>query len=163
MATDTANLLFSKRVSYAANGVVSLANEQTILTSDGNKLVVTSHRVRYVEYSRGTSQFTSMMLDAVVSCRITHTSRPWLLALALLALLFAITRPQNDDGVPQIVGYVLAALFVAAYFGTRRQVLEIASAAARINVLVRGMTLEKTTEIVTAIEDARARSLVRTS
>jgi hypothetical protein len=132
-----------------------LDGEQMLLEANNKTLTVTTHRVRFADNRGGSARIASIMLDAVSSCEITHSSNRALLLLAVVALLggFALNSPR--DSTPVAIGAVVAVILVAAYFATRKQVLRVASPSSNIDVLLVGMSIEKATEIVDTIEWAK--------
>ena len=86
-----------------------LPGEQTLRESgsSGSSLyfVLTTHRVRLKQQALGRGEIVSIMLDHVASCAVAQRSRPFILAIAalavlagpLLGLLVLRLRPQSAD------------------------------------------------------------------
>jgi hypothetical protein len=123
----------------------ALDGERTLLEAEYKALVITTHRVRQTTFARGAAQVTSLMVDDVSGCEITHSEKPVLLLLAgvsfLAGLVMRSREPDNGMSTTLATGLVLACILVAGYFMTRRQVVRIASSSTQIRVALVGMNL----------------------
>lgn len=129
--------------------------ESIVLESTNGELRVTTHRVRYLLKRTGSTRFVSMMLDAITSCEVTHTSFPALIVIAVLVFLAGIAMNTSRDSTPSVIGAVLAGIVIVVYFATRRQVVRISSPSAHIDVLLIGIGFDEAVRIVDAIEVAK--------
>lgn len=146
----------SSRARLIVRKTIPIPGERTLLSSDGNKLAVTTRRVRLMRSRAGSSELVSITLDAIASCRITFTSHPALVGVGAASAVFGYIEQTPTDGSPIFYGLGAALVLVVAYFVTRKQVLEVASrGGSKIVVPVKGIPLERTLEIVDTIEDAR--------
>ncbi|MDZ7268377.1 MAG: hypothetical protein ONB48_11655 [candidate division KSB1 bacterium] len=103
---------------------------EKVLAQSGG-LVLTTHRTR-VETQ---TQITSIMLEELCSCETRFASHPFLLILAGLFALGGLLKSGIGGGEEAITsGFVSALIFVAIYFATRKAVITLASAGARINL-----------------------------
>jgi hypothetical protein len=132
-----------------------LEGERVVLEANNKTLTVTTHRVRYAGRVGGSARVVSIMLEEVSSCELTHTTYPALLVLAGLAFVAGLAMNSARDSTPVVVGLLVAAIFVAAYLGTRKQILRVASPSGHIDALLVGMTLEKATEVIDTVEWAK--------
>ena len=138
--------------------VLDLPNERKLLSSDDDRLVLTTHRVRFQAKSFAFSRVTSLMLEEVSACEIATTSKPWLLVLALLFLLIGLYPATERNETPWTMGFVVAVFFGLAYLGTRRQVISVRSSGGSINVPTQGMGLEKAKDFIDQVELAKYRN-----
>lgn len=84
-------------------------NEKVILESDNNQIRLTTHRLRYSESARSSSDFTSIMLDKISSIELTYyKSSIWLLIIGIIT-------------TPVIVGIILIIIF----FTSKRHVVSV--------------------------------------
>jgi hypothetical protein len=137
--------------------MIDLPGEKKLLSSSDDRLVLTTHRVRFEARARGFSRTTSIMLEEVSACEIASTSKPWLIAVGILALFigFYLATPRDDQ--PKAIGLAVAAVCVLAYVATRRQVISVRSSGGAINVPTRGMGLDKAKEFIDHVELAKNR------
>ncbi len=136
-----------------------IAGENIVLESTNAELRVTTHRVRYLLKRTGSTKFVSIMLDAITSCEVTHTSYPALIVIAVLVFLAGIAMNSSRDNSPSLIGAALAVIPSIAYFATRRQVVRISSPSAHIDVLLVGIGFDHAVRVVDAIEAARSARL----
>lgn len=132
-----------------------LTNEKAIIETDGNVLVLTSHRVRYNATAMSTSDFMSIMLEEVASCGIVKKTRPILLVIAVGFAILAL-YVWSKSSVNAIAGpMIMAGIFGLAYYLTIRKMLEIASAGSSILVNVSKMGMTQIIEFVDELEIAK--------
>lgn len=137
--------------------MLDLPNETRLLSSDDDRLILTTHRVRFQAKSFTFSRITSIMLDEVSACEVATRRRPWLLVWALLFLLIALYPPPNSSQSASIMFLILAVLGGLAYLSTRRQVISVRSSGGSINVPTEGMGLEKAKDFIDQVELAKHR------
>lgn len=120
-------------------------------------LVLTSHRVRLRSKSNGSEEMVSIMLDQITSCRLARQSQPVLLVIAAVCGLGGLLLGVFGIGSvgPMVLGLLLAAILVAAYFGSRREELVLSSANGSIAVVTRGVDVNATIAFVDAVEAAK--------
>ena len=137
--------------------MLDLPGETRLLSSDDDRLVLTTHRVRFEAKSRAFRRVTSIMLDEVSACEIATARRPWLLVWALIFLLIGLYPPPNSSQDASIMFFVLAALGGLAYLSTRRQIISVRSSGGSIKVPTQGMGLEKAKDFIDQVELAKHR------
>lgn len=128
-----------------------LSNEKTIQESANGQLVLTTHRVRFDgKNTTGETKIVGIMLDEVSSCELTVKSRPVLLLLAIIFIIVAFTVDGSF-----LAGLIGAVCLGAAFWLTRKQTMSISSAAASIDVEVKGMSVAKIRELIDSVEKAK--------
>jgi hypothetical protein len=137
--------------------VLDLPNERKLLSSDDDRLVLTTHRVRFQAKSFAFSRVTSIMLGEVSACEIATTSKPWLFMCALLFLLIGFYLAIYRKGILWTICLFVAFFCGLAYLDTRRQVISVRSSGGSINVPTQGMGLEKATDFIDQVELAKHR------
>jgi hypothetical protein len=137
--------------------VLILPDETRLLSSDDDRLVLTTHRIRFEAKSATFRRVTSLLLEEVSACEIATTSKPWLFVLALLFVLVGLSDGTGriDFSTPS---FVIAVLCGVAYLATRRQVISVRSSGGSINVPTRGMGLEKAMDFIDQVELAKYRN-----
>ena len=130
-----------------------LPEEQIVLNSENNVLVLTNKRVRYESHEFGKSNLLSMTLSSVASCGLVTNSQPILLFISFILAAIAIS---SSEGTVQGFGLGISLLFIFIYMGTRKSVLSIASTGGReIMVSVQGMKKEELIRFINSIENLK--------
>lgn len=146
------------------SNMTMMPDEKVLLQSGG--LTLTTHRVRSEAERGGKMQITSIMLEELCSCEIRFTSNSLLLKLGgLLAALGIVIGIMSSDAFQHIFdlyddAYVswsqaillLGVILVAIYFATRKEVISLASAAARINLQRRQSGQQEAKQLIDQIE-----------
>lgn len=134
-----------------------MPDEKILLESDPKGLILTTHRIRSEDEAMGNARIKSIMLEELASCAIVQSSNNLLLGLAALCLLIGvlITASSRGDSGPLAIGFVIALILVLAYFVSRQQVLELASAGATIRTDTKGMKLQAVEQFIDRVEAAK--------
>lgn len=135
----------------------TLPDKTVVLKSESGQLVLTSYRVRYHSESFDAANVVSIMLEQVVSCGLVHSTVPLLLILAGICGLLVGAGPDEVRVLLLIVG----AVFVGAYFATRKHILAIASSGHHIKVEIQGMSTAGVMRFIEATELAKNKRLDR--
>lgn len=145
-----------------------MTNERALLESDQKTLVLATHRVRMNSKSSGRSEVVSIMLDAVSSCRLARVANPFLLwigialcVVGILGMVFGMSAGNPNGG--SIVLAFVGVIFMLIYFGTLKQVLEIASPSAVVRVDAKQMRMEEARRFIDALENARNERMKETT
>jgi hypothetical protein len=134
------------------NAIEMLQNEQVVLSSENDALVLTTKRVRYKSEVWGSTELVSMTLNSVASCVYKTKSYPIILILAAIVFAFAFVGPSRS--APIIIFFVV--ILVVAYFLTRQAVLSISSNGGESIVApVKGMGQDKITKFIDAVENQK--------
>jgi hypothetical protein len=138
--------------------VALFKDERIITTTDGNIIILTTHRVRYNSSGGwGKRNTTSIMLEKISSIQATYITYPTLLMIGGLFLLgsFMMSSHGSAQDVQILVGVAIA--FCIAYFVTRKQVCIIASdGGARIAFGTTNMSKDMLLEFMDKVESAKA-------
>ena len=126
-----------------------LVDEQIVLSSDNDALILTTKRVRYQSTVWGSSELVSITLGSVASCGFETKSYP--ITLILAAILLVVAFVQRGSIAEYLV--LLSVVFIIAYFLTRRAVLSISSNGGQsIVVPTKGMNQDSITKFIDALE-----------
>lgn len=130
--------------------------EEKILESDDGDLVLTTHRLRHDKKSFGKRKITSILLNELSSCELSHRSHPILLILAILGLIVTGIATIESGKADDILAFAIPTfiLFIA-YFLTRRQVMQLSTAGSPIVVALKGMKPETVKEFIDETEIAK--------
>lgn len=130
---------------------MTMMPDENMLAQSGG-LVLTTHRIR-VETQ---TQITSIMLEELCSCETRFASHSFLLTLAGLFAVFGliITNLTGDES-DFLWGVIFSVIFVAIYFATRKAVITLASAGARINLERKKTSLQEAKQLIDQIEAAK--------
>ena len=153
-ASEMVNGYCKKCAPSAANehsGMKFMKDESVILESNTGQLVLTSHRVRFDASTAGQRKIVSIMLDEICSCELNYKSNITLIILAAVSLILGV----GSGSEALKIGVVAAVVFLAAYFFTRKQMLSLSSAAASIDVEVKGMKTDDVKDFIDAVEHAK--------
>ncbi len=131
--------------------------EVKILESDNGELVLTTHRVRLDTKSLGKRKITSMLLQELSSCELSHRSYPILLLIAVIGVVIAVAG-GNPDAIG--AGAIIAIISLISFFVTRKQALCLATAGAPIIVETKGMNPDYVKNFIDETEIAKSKILV---
>jgi hypothetical protein len=134
-----------------------LPNERTLISTNKNLLILTTHRVRIDGRSSAKSQLLSITLDSVVSCGVVTRAYPTLLLLSSLLAIVGGLNLNNGRGGEALGGPLLAVAAVCAilYFASRSALLTINAARGAIRVPVSGMGHDELVAFIDAVEEAK--------
>lgn len=134
------------------------SDERYLLGNDTDGFAVTSHRVRLGWRKSGEAHFQSIMLEELASCSVRSKSNPILLVFAAIAVAIGVIYAgsiQRPGGSPVVIGLIIGALFVLAYFATRKKVVAFASAGETVFVDASRMTFEDAKQLINLVENAK--------
>jgi hypothetical protein len=143
-----------KGITEMSKTIELLPDEQVVLSSDNDALILTNKRVRYNSTVWGSSCFVSITLHSVASCGFVTKSYPAILILAALSLIAAFVQ----HGQSTTLFVILAIAFIVAYVLTRRAVMAISSNGGEtILVPTKGMNQDSLTKFIDALEKHKLR------
>lgn len=135
-----------------------MTGERILFKFSNEVLTVTTHRVRKSTKFSGGAALQSIMLEDLVACSLTAESSPGLLVLAALFALAGLIATGVLDGkppVPAILGVLIGAALLLAYFGSKRQTMVLSSAALPITVYTQGLKYADVKQAIDRIEAAK--------
>ena len=127
-------------------------DEQILLESDTGEFILTTHKVRLTARRFGRAAVKSIMLREVTGCEIKYVSKPWLLILAVTAVIGGMLIGEESVS---ILGFAVAAVATVAYFVLRHQAVVLSSPSVKINLSVKGMSLNSAIDMVDKVESAK--------
>ncbi|HEY4321932.1 MAG TPA: hypothetical protein VGM77_12245 [Gemmatimonadales bacterium] len=126
--------------------------ERELMATNGDILVLTTHRVRMATERLGQGHLMSITLDSVASCGLATRTYPMLLLLAAIIGTVPLLQ-QGRDRMPAL--WIVAGICVVGYFITRASHLTIASAGGSIHAPISGMNHGDLINFVDAVEEAK--------
>jgi hypothetical protein len=152
----------SNRLHKEISHMTPMQGETVLVKVAGNRLVLSTHRVRYETEDMGNAVLKSIMLEELASVAMVRTSNVVLLILAGISLVLGVAiSAGNQAQEPFVIGAVAAAIFAVLFFASRSQVLSLASAGTTITVSMQGMKPDDVKEFIERTEAAKnARYLI---
>jgi hypothetical protein len=134
-----------------------LQGEAVLLQVAGNRLTLSTHRVRYESDSLGSAEIKSIMLEEIASIAMVRSSNVAFLILAAICLLVGFVVAANDPRMEGalIIGVIAGIVLAVLFFASRRQVLSLASAGVTITVNTQGMKVADVKEFIDRTEAAK--------
>lgn len=134
--------------------MVSIPDEKILFESKSEALILTTHRVRFEARGFGASDFTSLMLEEIVSCEFVYRSHPALIILGLVAAVSGFVLRGYLE-FAWMIGLILMAIFLLAYLLTIERVLLLASCNAVIGVPIRELGMQNVRSFIDTLEAAK--------
>ena len=139
---------------------MNLLKDETILTaSEDNRVILTTHRIRYDAGSNGDSTMTSIMLEHISSVQLNTRSYPILLLIGFVLIVSGfITSYQSYGPSAQPVLLVIGFIVGILYFFTKQHTCIISSdGGSRIEFSTTNMRRQNLLEFIDKIEDAQSK------
>jgi len=131
-----------------------LQGEEAITYNNG--IALTNYRVRHIVETSGSANLMSILLENVQSMGMQYKSKPLLLIIGILLIVASVLFSGGKSGVI-VPGLIIGAIFIIAYFFTRKHYLTIASAGESINILIKGKSSRELIDYVDTVEEAICR------
>lgn len=117
-----------------------LQNEEQLLTSNGDKIILTNHRIQLTDSVWGQSFSISIFLEDISSIETKYKSNILLLILGAICVLGGFYIAGNGGGQAMVGGIVIGGIFFAIWWFTRKHIISISSnGGASLNFIVQGM------------------------
>lgn len=129
-----------------------IANESILVKSESETIILTTHRIRYQDKHT----LTSIMLKQVSGVGVKYTSQPILILLAIISGLGGVFLLGYTDTETAVLALVASGVLIALFFSSRKHVISISSASARLVFHTKGMSKQAVENFVDKVEDAIA-------
>lgn len=130
---------------------------RNVWTGSPNCLVLSTHRIRFVQSGTGSFRIVSVMLEQVASSSTLYTSNPWLLILAILlgvgGTLLGVGMHSLAIAILSVIAMIVLGV---AYLATRRRVLSVASAGEAIQIELSGWSNDDVLSFINDLETAKS-------
>ena len=122
-----------------------LPNEEKLITSNEDKIILTNHRIQMTDSVWGQSFTISIFLEDISSIEMKYKSNILFIILGVICVLGGVYMGgQNGGSESMIGGLVLGGIFFALWWFTRKHIISISSdGGASLNFMVQGMGDEK--------------------
>jgi hypothetical protein len=129
-----------------------LPEEKMLLQSNNDRLVLTTHRVRFQTNPGGDEKIVSIMLDELAICETMLRGKPWLMWAGAVAACIGIQGPAFWFG---LLLEITALYLFGAYYATRVRIISLKSAAGAMIVPTEEMSLGAVAQFIDAVEAAK--------
>lgn len=135
-----------------------MPDEEILVTSNQDKIILTSQRVHLNDKEWGRSYQITLFLENISSIENVYKSNPILLVIAALGLIVgAVTVDRAYEGGLSFGAFIVAVIFLLLWLNSRRHVITISSnGGAKLNFLVERMGEEQVQDFVDKVEVAKA-------
>lgn len=132
-----------------------LPNEQELVTSNGNKVILTTHRIQLTDKDWGYSYSIEIFLEDISSVEIRYRSNIILLLLGCLGILVGLYLfAQSNDSVNY--GFIAGIILLLIWWFSRRHIISISSdGGSSLNFEVGGMSSYLIEEFVGKVQLAK--------
>lgn len=127
-----------------------LPNEEKLITSNEDKIILTNHRIQMTDSVWGQSFTVSIFLEDISSIEIKYKSNILLLILGAICVLGGFYVGGQGSGIEGMLGgIVLGGIFFAVWWFTPKHIISISSdGGASLNFMVKGMGDDKINDFV---------------
>ena len=132
-----------------------LTNEETLITSKGNNIILTNRRIYMKQSQWGSAYSISIFLEDISSLETKYNSNIIFILLAVISVLAGVYLAK-ENGQALVAGLIFGALFLALWFYTRKHIISISSdGGASLNFKVEGMADDKIDAFIASVSDAK--------
>jgi hypothetical protein len=135
-----------------------LPDEEILVTSNQDKIILTSQRVHLSDKQWGRSYQITLFLENISSIENVYKSNPAFLVVAGLSLAVGlITVEREYEGGMAFAAFTIALVFLVLWLNSRSHVVTISSnGGGKLNFLVAGMSEGEVQDFVDKVEAAKA-------
>jgi hypothetical protein len=135
-----------------------LSDEELLVSSNQDRVILTSQRVHLNDKEWGRSYKITLFLENISSIENVYKSNPVLLVIAALGLIVGLlTVDRAYEGGLAFGAFTVAVIFFLLWLNSRRHVVTIASnRGAKLNFLVEGMGEAQVQDFVDKVQAAKA-------
>jgi hypothetical protein len=133
-----------------------LPNEQRLISSNENKVILTDHRIEMTDSVWGQSFTISMFLENISSIEVKYKHKLLVLILACLFVVSGLYLAQFRSQGPMAGAFFLGALCFVWWWFTRRHVISISpDGGSSLNFEVQGMSSASIDEFICSVATAK--------
>lgn len=130
-------------------------DEKIVSQSNGDRVILTTHRICYENKEWGRSYNQSIMLEHITSCENHYNSNNWLLVLAGFFIIFGTYTSGSGNGDLLGLGIIIGVFLLIGYWLTRRNLIIIGSPSTKMMINVTGMKREYVLSFINYIEQTK--------
>lgn len=124
-----------------------LPNEEKLITSNDDKIILTNHRIQLIDSVWWQSYTITIFLEDISSIEIKYKSIIWLLILGALCLLWDFYLSGTGRGNEWLL--ILGAIFIAVWWFSRKHIISISSdGGSSLNFIVQGMSDDQINDFI---------------
>lgn len=133
-----------------------LQNEEVIVSSNGDKIILTNQRIHQEDKQWGRSYQLTIFLGNISSIEMLYKSNPVFLVLAAIGFVFAIMYNSPYDSGVRSGSFIFALVLLILWFFSKSRVVTIASnGGAKLNFRVEGMNSEAVDGFIDKVLEAK--------
>lgn len=126
-----------------------LPNEEKLITSNKDKIILTNHRIQMTDSVWGQSFTISIFLEDISSLEIKYKSYILFIILGVICLYGGVYMAGQEESEAMIGGLVLGGIFFALWWFPRKHIISISSdGGASLNFMVQGMGDDKIADFI---------------
>jgi hypothetical protein len=127
-----------------------LPGEEKLITSNGNKVILTNYRIQMSDSELGKSYLISIFLEDISSIEVKYKSNIIFIIIGIVALLAGAYLDKAGPGA------ILCCIFIAIWWFSRQHIISISSnGGAALNFLVTGMSETNINDFVDNVSNAK--------
>ena len=136
-----------------------LPNEKELVEADGEKVILTTHRIRKSDRDWGLMYTLEFFLEDISSVELKVQSLSHLLALACicasLAFIIIVNGSHDTTGILGIL-FVSAVVFVLLWLSSKQKIIKITSCSGKVMAMnIKNMTKEKAQDFLDKVQVAK--------
>lgn len=136
-----------------------LTDEEVLLTSNNDKIILTNQRISMTEKSSGQAFSIGIFLEDISSIETKYRSFIIFIVFGVISVLgglYASSNSYHSNGGEILLGFILGAMFLALWFFSRRHIVSIGSKGrSSLNFMVQGMSKDEINDFVYKVSQAK--------
>jgi hypothetical protein len=135
-----------------------LPDEEILVTSNQDKVVLTSQRIHLKDKEWGRSYQITLFLENISSIENVYKNNPLFLVIAALGLVVGLATVDREyEGGVAFGAFTVAVVFLLLWLNSRRHVVTISSnGGGKLNFLVERMGEAEVQDFLDKVETAKA-------
>lgn len=125
--------------------------EQVVLESNERRLVLTTHRLRYLNEE---NKLYSVMLEEISSCQIWHSHHPGLIVFALIVLVTSLVLTRFGEAII-VLGFCVFLFLLILYLVNRKSILTVTFSGGCLNMPIKRLSFKQIEEFIDELEKAK--------
>ncbi|MDB5198745.1 MAG: hypothetical protein JWO92_708 [Chitinophagaceae bacterium] len=138
-----------------------LANEEQLVTSNGNKVILTTHRIQMTDSDWGSSYKIVIFLEDISSIETRFKSNIIFLILGCLGILFGFYfSSQRYNGSTLNIGFIGGIILLGLWLFSKKHVISVSSDGGNsLNFEVGQMSKEQIENFTDNVQSAKAKRI----
>lgn len=138
-----------------------LPNEQKLITSSDDDVILTDHRIYMTEKVLGQSYTISIFLEDIRSIEIKYKSKLIFIVLGVLFFLAGVfLSGQSSKSELFLAGLIISIIFLGLWMITRKHIISVKSiSSSSLDVPVHNMSEDKINNFVHAVSVAKQKRI----